>query len=43
MESTLSKNSRPTRETDSKNIFLFDAWNRQTHNASADPEIGSEN
>jgi len=22
---------------------MFDAWNRQTHYASADPEIGSEN
>jgi hypothetical protein len=22
---------------------VFDAWNRQTHYASADPEIGSEN
>jgi len=43
MESTASKNSRSTRETDSKDIFMFDAWNRQTHYASADPEIGSEN
>jgi len=43
MGSTASKNSRPRRETDSKNIFMFDAWNRQTHHASADPEIGSEN
>jgi hypothetical protein len=30
-------------ETDSKNRFMFDAWNLQTHYASADPEIGSEN
>jgi hypothetical protein len=22
---------------------MFDAWNRQTHYASANPEIGSEN
>jgi hypothetical protein len=22
---------------------MFDAWNHQTHYASADPEIGSEN
>ena len=22
---------------------MFDAWNRQTHYTSADPEIGSEN
>jgi hypothetical protein len=43
MEATASKNSRPTRETNTKNIFMFDAWNRQTHYASADPEIGSEN
>jgi hypothetical protein len=43
MESTASKNSRPTRETDSKDIFIFDAWNRQTHYASADSEIDSEN
>jgi len=43
MESTASKNSRLTRETDSKNRFMFDAWNRQTHYASANPEIGSEN
>jgi len=43
MESTASKNSRARRENDSKNIFMFDAWNRQTHYASADPEIGSEN
>jgi hypothetical protein len=43
MEWTASKNSRPTRETDSKNRFMFDAWNRQTHYASADPEIDSEN
>jgi len=43
MESTASKNSRLTRETDSKNRFMFDAWNRQTHYASADLEIGSEN
>jgi hypothetical protein len=43
MESTASKNSRLTRETDSKNRFKFDAWNRQTHYASADLEIGSEN
>jgi len=43
MESTASKNSRERRENDSKNIFMFDAWNRQTHYASADPEIDSEN
>jgi hypothetical protein len=43
MESTASKNSRARRENDSKNIFTFDAWNRQTHYASADLEIGSEN
>jgi hypothetical protein len=43
MELIASKNSLPTRETASKNIFVFDAWNRQTHYASADPEIGSEN
>jgi hypothetical protein len=43
MKSTPSKNSRPTRETDSKNRFLFDARNCQTHYASADPEIVSEN
>jgi len=43
MESTASKNSRPPRETDSKNIFMFDAWNRQTHYASADPEIDRQN
>jgi len=43
MGSTASKNSRARRETDSKNIFMFDAWNPQTHYASADPEIGSEN
>jgi hypothetical protein len=43
MESTASKNSRPTREIDRENIFMFDAWNRQTQYASADPEIGSEN
>jgi len=43
MESTASKNSRVTRETDSKNRFMFDEWNRQTHYASADPEIGSKN
>jgi len=43
MEAKPSKNSRRTRETDSKNRFMFDAWNRQTLYASADPEIGSEN
>jgi len=43
MESTASKNSRLTRETDSKNRFMFDAWNRRTHYASADQEIDSEN
>jgi hypothetical protein len=43
MEWTASQKSRARRETESKNIFMFDAWNRQTHNASADPEIGSEN
>jgi hypothetical protein len=43
MELIASKNSRPTRETDSKNRFMFDAWNRETHYASADPEIISEN
>jgi hypothetical protein len=43
MESTASKNSRPTRETESKDRLMFDAWNRQTHYASVDPEIGSEN
>jgi hypothetical protein len=42
MESTASKKSRPTRENDSKNRFMFDSWNRQTHYASADPEIDSE-
>jgi hypothetical protein len=40
---TASKNSRARRENDSKNIFTLDAWNHQTHYASADPEIGSEN
>jgi hypothetical protein len=30
-------------ETDSKNRFMLDAWNRQTPYASADPEIGSKN
>jgi hypothetical protein len=30
-------------ETDSKNRFMFDAWNRQTPYANADPEIVSEN
>jgi hypothetical protein len=34
MESTALKNSRATHKTDSKNRFMFDAWNRQTHNAS---------
>jgi len=43
MESTAPKSSRARRENDSKNIYMFDAWNRQTHYASADPEIGSEN
>jgi len=43
MESTALKNSRLTRETDSKNRLKFDAWNRQTHYASAAPEIDSEN
>jgi hypothetical protein len=43
MESIVSKNSRLTRETDSKNRFMFDAWNRQTHYANVDPEIISEN
>ena len=42
MESIASKNSRPTGETDSKNRFMFDEWNRQIHYAGADPEIGSE-
>ena len=31
MESTASTNSRATHKTDSKNRFMFDAWNRQTH------------
>jgi hypothetical protein len=35
MESTTSKNSRATHKTDSKKRFMFDARNRQTHNASA--------
>jgi hypothetical protein len=30
-------------ETDSKNRFMFDAWNRQTPYANVDPEIVSEN
>jgi hypothetical protein len=34
MESTASKNSRATHKTDSKNRFMCDAWNRQTHNAT---------
>jgi hypothetical protein len=37
MESTALKNSRATHITDCKNRFMFDAWNRQTHYASADP------
>jgi hypothetical protein len=37
MDTTASKNSQATHKTDSKNKFMFDAWNRQTHNASADP------
>jgi hypothetical protein len=32
-----------THKTYSKNRFMFDAWNRQTHYASADPWIVSEN
>jgi hypothetical protein len=43
MESTTSKNSRETHKTDRKNRFMFDSWNRQTHYASADPWILSEN
>jgi len=37
MESTASKNSRATHKTDSKNRFMFEEWNRQTHYGSADP------
>jgi len=37
MESTASPNSGATHKTDSKNRFIFDAWNRQTHYACADP------
>jgi hypothetical protein len=43
MESTASTNSRATHETDSKKRFMFDAWNRQTHNASAYAKIVTEN
>jgi len=43
MDSTASTNSRATHKTDSKNRFMLDAWNRQTHYASAYPEIVSEN
>jgi hypothetical protein len=32
-----------THKTYSKNRFMFDAWNRQTHYASVDPSIVSEN
>jgi len=43
MELTASKKSRATHKTDSKNRFMFDAWNRQTPYASAEPLVVNEN
>ena len=36
-------NPRRTHHIDSENSVMADSWNRQTRDASADPEIISEN
>ena len=36
-------NSRRTHQIDSENSVLADSWNRQRRDASADPEMVSEN
>ena len=43
MESTALMNSRSTRDINSQNIVMGDAWKRQKHYVTADTEIVGKN